>query len=247
MTDSISENRRPIGVFDSGVGGLTVVRAVRARLPGEDVVYLGDTARVPYGSKSPRTIERYSLTCQGFLLARSVKLVLIACNTASANALPALRAASPVTVIGAVDPGADSAVAASASGHIVVACGGGGVPIKVGPDGRYEGVEAVIDKDLTSSVLATDIGASLLVILTSVPNVFVGFGTPAQRPLGAVTLEEIERLQGEDHFPAGSMGPKIEAVIRYLRSGGRRALITNPESLPDAIEGRAGTHFVGRI
>lgn len=116
MTDA----RRPIGVFDSGVGGLTVVRALRARLPGEDVVYLGDTARVPYGSKSPRTVERYSLTCQAFLLARSVKLVLIACNTASANALPALRAASPVPVIGAVDPGAESAVAASRGGHIGV-------------------------------------------------------------------------------------------------------------------------------
>ena len=97
--------RRPIGVFDSGVGGLTVVRALRARLPGEDIVYLGDTARVPYGSKSPRTVERYSLTCLQFLLAHDVKLVLIACNTASAQALPALIAASPVPVIGAVDPG----------------------------------------------------------------------------------------------------------------------------------------------
>jgi len=112
--------RRPIGVFDSGVGGLTVVRALRARLPGEDVVYLGDTARVPYGSKSPRTVERYSLTCQGFLLQHDVKLVLIACNTASANALPALRAASPVPVIGAVDPGADVAIAATRDGHIGV-------------------------------------------------------------------------------------------------------------------------------
>ena len=113
-------NRRPIGVFDSGVGGLTVVRALRARLPGEDIVYLGDTARVPYGSKSPRTVERYSLTCQQFLLARSVKLVLIACNTASANALPALQAASPVPVIGAVDPGAESALAASRNHRIGV-------------------------------------------------------------------------------------------------------------------------------
>ncbi len=108
--------RRPIGVFDSGVGGLTVVRALRARLPGEDIVYLGDTARVPYGSKSPRTVERYSLTCLQFLLAHDVKLVLIACNTASAQALPALVAASPVPVIGAVDPGASSALAAS-RGH----------------------------------------------------------------------------------------------------------------------------------
>ncbi len=116
----VTDARKPIGVFDSGVGGLTVVRALRARLPGEDIVYLGDTARVPYGSKSPRTVERYSLACQAFLLARDVKLVLIACNTASANALPALRGASPVPVIGAVDPGAESALAATRDGHIGV-------------------------------------------------------------------------------------------------------------------------------
>ncbi len=111
---------QPIGVFDSGVGGLTVVRALRAALPGEDIVYLGDTARVPYGSKSPRTVERYSLACQQFLLDRGVKLVLIACNTASANALSALVAASPVPVIGAVEPGATSALAATRDGHIGV-------------------------------------------------------------------------------------------------------------------------------
>jgi glutamate racemase len=112
--------RHPIGVFDSGVGGLTVVRALRRVLPGEDVVYLGDTARVPYGSKSPRTVEKYSLGCQRFLLDRGVKLVLIACNTASANALPALREASPVSVIGAVEPGAESALAATRNGHLGV-------------------------------------------------------------------------------------------------------------------------------
>jgi carbamate kinase len=132
-------------------------------------------------------------------------------------------------------------------GHVVVACGGGGIPVKRQADGQYGGVEAVIDKDLTSAVLATDIGAELLVILTAVPQVYVDFETPQQRALGAVTLEEIERLQGEGHFPSGSMGPKVEAVIRFLRSGGRRALITNPESLPRAIEGRAGTHFVGGV
>ena len=79
------------------------------------------------------------------------------------------------------------------------------------------------------------------------PQVFINFGTPEQRALGAVTLEEIEDLSAAGHFPAGSMGPKIEAVVHFLKSGGRRALITNPESLPHAIEGRAGTHIVGRI
>jgi glutamate racemase len=112
--------RHPIGVFDSGVGGLTVVRALRKALPGEDIIYLGDTARVPYGNKSPRTVEKYSLTCQRFLLDRGVKLVLIACNTASANALPALVAASPVPVIGAVEPGAASALAATTNRHLGV-------------------------------------------------------------------------------------------------------------------------------
>lgn len=113
-------NRRPIGVFDSGAGGLTVVRALRAALPGEAIVYLGDTARVPYGSKSPATIVRYSLACQEFLLARAVKLVLVACNTASATALPELAAHSPVTVIGAVAPGAASALAATRNRHVGV-------------------------------------------------------------------------------------------------------------------------------
>lgn len=132
-------------------------------------------------------------------------------------------------------------------GHIVVACGGGGIPVKRQADGQFAGLEAVIDKDLTSSVLATDVGASLLVILTAVPQVCANFGRPDARPLGAVTLEEIEKLQAEGHFAPGSMGPKIEAVVRFLRAGGRRALITNPESLPQAIDGRAGTHFVGGI
>jgi len=120
VRQSVATAPAPVGVFDSGVGGLTVVRALRRALPGEHVVYLGDTARVPYGSKSPRTVERYSLACQRFLLDRGVELILVACNTASAIALPALVAASPVPVIGAVEPGATSALAATRGGHIGV-------------------------------------------------------------------------------------------------------------------------------
>ncbi len=133
------------------------------------------------------------------------------------------------------------------AGHIVVACGGGGIPIITDERDAYVGVEAVIDKDLTSSVLATNIGASLLIILTDVPQVSVNYNQPDQRELGAVTLDGIEAYHREGHFPPGSMGPKIEAVIEFLRAGGSRAMITNPESLPLAIEGRAGSHFVGRI
>ncbi len=109
-----------LGVFDSGVGGLTVVRALRAALPAEDLVYLGDTARVPYGTKSAGTVIRYSLQTAGFLLAKGVKYLVVACNTASAHALEALRREVAVPVMGVVVPGARVAAAASRSGKVGV-------------------------------------------------------------------------------------------------------------------------------
>jgi len=112
--------QQPIGVFDSGVGGLTVAKAVMTRLPHERLVYLGDTARVPYGTRSQSTVLRYSRNAARFLLRHSVKLVLIACNTASAAALDVLNQELPVGVLGAVEPGAEAAVAATRSGVIGV-------------------------------------------------------------------------------------------------------------------------------
>jgi glutamate racemase len=103
---------RPIGVFDSGIGGLTVVRAIRRALPGESIVYLGDTARLPYGTKSHGTIERYTLQAGRLLERFGPKLLVVACNTASAHGLPALQAASPCPVIGMIEPGAEAAAAA---------------------------------------------------------------------------------------------------------------------------------------
>ncbi len=136
---------------------------------------------------------------------------------------------------------------AAESGHIVIAAGGGGVPVAVGDDGDYEGVEAVIDKDLSSSLLANEVAADLLVILTAVDQVYLGWGTPEQRGLGAVTLAECERMVASGAFPPGSMGPKVDAVLRFLQRGGKRALITSPELLASALDGAAGTHFIGRI
>lgn len=104
----------PIGVFDSGIGGLTVVRELRRQLPAEDILYFGDTARVPYGPKSPETVRRYSREIGTFLLARGVKAVVVACNTATAHALPTLEAELPVPVVGVVAPGARAAVHAAA-------------------------------------------------------------------------------------------------------------------------------------
>lgn len=102
---------RPIGVFDSGVGGLTVFREISRALPGEPLVYLGDSARVPYGTKSPETIQRYAREAAHFLLERDVKMLVVACNTATAAALPILERELPIPVIGVVEPGARAAVA----------------------------------------------------------------------------------------------------------------------------------------
>lgn len=119
-----AENKRlPIGVFDSGVGGLTVLKALREKLPQEDLIYLGDTARLPYGTKSPTSISRYACQAARLLQERNIKLLVVACNTASAVALDALREQmEPLPVIGVVGPGASAAVAARPGGrHLVLA------------------------------------------------------------------------------------------------------------------------------
>ena len=111
---------RPIGVFDSGVGGLTVAHALLQALPNEDLVYLGDTGRQPYGTKSAETVTRYSLENVDFLLARDVKLIVVACNSASAVALEAVRARAGVPVVGVIEPGAQAAVARSRARRVGV-------------------------------------------------------------------------------------------------------------------------------
>lgn len=113
-------NDAPLGVFDSGLGGLTVARALFERLPGESVIYFGDTARVPYGPKSAETVRRYSTEIVKFLLERGVKMVVVACNTSTAHALEHLRAIAPVPVIGVIEPGARAAVQASKGGALGV-------------------------------------------------------------------------------------------------------------------------------
>ncbi len=119
--DPEAHRRRPIGVFDSGVGGLTVLKSLHARLPNEGTVYLGDTARVPYGTRSPETVIRYALNNARFLMdAAPLKMLVVACNTASAVALPALAEALPVPVLGVVEPGAAAAAAATRTGRVAV-------------------------------------------------------------------------------------------------------------------------------
>ncbi len=120
IRDGNTEAARPLGVFDSGIGGLTVVAALRRLLPNESIFYLGDTARVPYGGKSATTVQRYSLEIAEMLLRENAKAVVVACNTASAVALPELAAHISVPVIGVIQPGAQAAIAATRNGHIGV-------------------------------------------------------------------------------------------------------------------------------
>ncbi len=126
-------------------------------------------------------------------------------------------------------------------GAVVIAGGGGGIPVVREADGARRGVEAVIDKDLTSALMANVLGIDTMMILTAVPGVSIHFGTPNQRALGRVSLAEIKRYHEEGHFPPGSMGPKIEAAIRFLEGGGKRVYVAALEEALPALCGEAGT------
>ena len=134
------------------------------------------------------------------------------------------------------------------AGEIVIAVGGGGVPVIRRPDNSLSGVEAVIDKDLASARLAMDIGADILLILTAVETVFVNFGKPSQRPLRKIMDSEVETLLKEGQFGAGSMEPKMIASMKFLRSTPagrhREVIITTPEKTLDALAGKTGTRIV---
>jgi carbamate kinase len=126
-------------------------------------------------------------------------------------------------------------------GQIIIACGGGGVPVYLDEDGNYEGLDAVIDKDHASALLARKIDAELLVILTGVEKVSLNFGKANQKDLDYITLEEAEKYMDEGHFPAGSMKPKIAAAIDFINKGGKRVLITSIDCIVEAFEGKNGT------
>jgi carbamate kinase len=127
------------------------------------------------------------------------------------------------------------------AGTVVIACGGGGVPVYDDPSLGWEGVDAVIDKDLAAAVLARDLGAELLLILTDVEAVYAGWGTPSQRPLSRLTVEEAARMDGAGAFGEGSMAPKVRAAVDFVRRTGGRAIITALRRGREAVRGEAGT------
>ncbi len=129
-------------------------------------------------------------------------------------------------------------------GYCLIAVGGGGIPVVRREDGILEGKDSVIDKDFATSLLASRIKADVLIISTGVPLVYVNFGKSDQKALERVTVAELKKYAAEGHFAPGSMLPKVEAVVQFMERGGRAAIITNPESLGQAVAGRTGTHIV---
>jgi len=131
------------------------------------------------------------------------------------------------------------------SSAVVIAAGGGGIPVARGRDGQWRGIEAVIDKDFASALLAADLGADLFVVLTGVPQVALDFGKPTQRFVSRLTVAEAEKHLADDQFPPGSMGPKIESAIQFVRATKKQVLITDVNVLREALEGKEGTVVVG--
>ena len=139
---------------------------------------------------------------------------------------------------------APAVLALMAAGFVVVAAGGGGIPHVRRPDGSLHGVGAVLDKDLTAALLARRTDADVLVIATDVDHVLLDFGTERARPIGSTTPAELRSYAAQGQFASGSMGPKVEAVVRFVEQGGRRAVITSLERIADAVTGTAGAGTV---
>src|SRR6185437_6985938 len=129
-------------------------------------------------------------------------------------------------------------------GAVVIGAGGGGIPV-VRQDGQWTAVDAVVDKDRSSALLAAEIDVDTMVLVTGVDEVCVDFGQPTERALHDVTIDEMRAHLADGQFPAGSMGPKVESALRFVDGGGRRSIITSLERLPDALAGKAGTHITG--
>jgi len=214
----------PIGVFDSGVGGLTVLRALMGELPGEDFLYLGDTARLPYGTKSPETVARYSVRAAEALESRGIKALVVACNTASATSLPSLRERFPtLPVIGVIEPGAQAACEASASGRIAVLATEGTVR-----GGAYERAILALRPD----AVVTQVSAQVFVALAEE-------GWSEGEAVDAVTERYLAHLDarvdtvvlGCTHFPllAGAIAKQLGPTRRVVDSAATTARATARE------------------
>jgi glutamate racemase len=236
-------NPAPIGIFDSGIGGLTVARAIYERLPRESTIYFGDTARVPYGPKSPDTVKRYSLEILQWLLEQRVKAVVVACNTSTAHALRALQEASPVPVLGVIKPGARAAIAAGGSGPIGVI----GTAGTIASDAYNRAIQA-----LAPGVPVVQRACPLLV-----PFVEEGwFDHPATELVAADYLAELRRacvrslVLGCTHYPLlrpllqRIMGPEVTLIDSGQATAAALETILRDKALEAPNEETASHRFV---
>lgn len=236
-----ADSAAPIGIFDSGLGGLTVARAVFERLPHDSTIYFGDTARVPYGPKSPATVRRYSVEILHWMLGQRVKAVVVACNTSTAHALDALRAESPVPVIGVIEPGAAAAVRAPGRGPIGVI----GTAGTIG-SGAYERAIKALQPDAEVLSRACPL---------FVPLVEEGwFDHPAtalvaEEYLAPMRTAGIRALVlGCTHYPllkpllARVLGPDVALIDSAAEVAGALALELERRGLLAAEEGPPGSH-----
>ena len=234
---TLPSSERPIGVFDSGVGGLTVLRALAAALPHEQYLYLGDTARLPYGTKSPGTVVRYALQCADELVERGIKCLVIACNTASAAALPAIRDRHPeLPVVGVVEPGAEAACAVSRGGRIAVLATEGTVR-----GGAYQ--QAIARRRPEARVTA--VACSLFVALAEEGWTDGAVAeAAAQRYLAALCADPATApdslVLGCTHFPV------LRAVIARV-AGSEVAIVDSAETTAQATAAGLATRGLVRV
>jgi len=239
---------RPIGVFDSGVGGLTVLRALMETLPGEDYLYLGDTARLPYGTKSRSSVARYALQCTRHLVDQGVKLLVVACNTASACALPALARAHPdLSVVGVVRPGAQAGCAVSPGGRMAVIATEGTVQ-----GGAYQ--EAI--RDLCPAMHIEAQACSLFVALAE-----EGWTSgPLVEDIAAAMLEPLLARFGDEppdsivlgctHFPvladviATVVGPRVRVIDSAATTAAEVRRVLDAQGLLRKGQGPGSARFL---
>jgi glutamate racemase len=226
---------QPIGVFDSGIGGLTVIRALRERLPAEDILYFGDAARVPYGGKSAETVLRFTRECLGFLVRRDVKLLVVACNTASALALPVLAGSLPMPAIGVIEPGVKAAMSRTRNRRIGVIGTEGTVGSSAYRKALEQGVEAMPGASAASGPARGALRVFEQACPLFVPLAEEGWTEgevprlAAQRYLAPLLAHEIDTLiLGCTHYPLlrGVIAEVAGPSVALVDSGAETACMT---------------------
>jgi glutamate racemase len=239
----VRTNSSPIGVFDSGIGGLTVAHEIIRQLPHESIVYFGDTARVPYGPKSPNTVRRYSQEIGSFLREQGVKALVVACNTATAHALTTLRETLPMPVLGVIEPGARAAVSATRRGHI-------GVIGTVGTikSGAYERAIRALNPDARVSARACPLFAPLVEEGWTSHAATRLIAEEYLAPLAAADVDTV--VLGCTHYPllkpllADVLGPAVRLIDSAEETAAETARILTRADIKAPARARASHRFV---